>query len=64
MFQPIFKNNIHNNKQEPSLLISGNRPVYKKSFLEERSCKHRNENDWCNRSQRQCTALNFNFINH
>lgn len=63
MLQPIFNNSIHSNKQDLSLLISRNRPVYKKSSIEEKSCKHRNENGWCTRTQRQCPLLNLNFIN-
>jgi hypothetical protein len=29
-----------------------------KTVLHEKNCKHRNENGWCNKSQRQCALLN------
>jgi len=64
MHQPIFKNIIRNGKKEPVAVIPGNKSFSKRGGTEEWICKHRDQNGWCSRSQRQCTALNPIFINH
>ena len=35
----------------------------KKNYMEEKNCKHRSSNGWCNKTQRQCPLSNLLFKN-
>ena len=49
---------------ENTLLAFDADATNKKISAHKKSCKHRNENGWCNKSQRQCALLNIVFIKH
>jgi len=48
---------------QPSLAVKHS-PLSKRSDGEETTCKHRNENGWCSKSQRQCSSLTYFFLKH
>jgi hypothetical protein len=48
---------------QPSLAVKNN-SLSKRNDSEEKSCKHRNENGWCCKSQRQCLLLTDLFSKH
>jgi len=55
------------NKQSPlssneKINLFSRKPGCRKEPAAERACKHRHENGWCARSQRQCALANFAFI--
>jgi len=41
---------------QPSLAVKNNL-LPKRNDCEKKSCKHRNENGWCSKSQRQCSLI-------
>lgn len=45
-------------------LVVNNSPLSKRNDREENTCKHRNENGWCSKSQRQCLSLTDLFLKH
>lgn len=48
---------------QPSLAVK-NSSLSKRKDREENICKHRNENGWCSKSQRQCLSLTDFFLKH
>jgi hypothetical protein len=48
------------------LLLSAvkNNSLFNRSNNKEKTCNHRNENGWCNKSQRPCVAVNILFSKH
>ena len=46
------------------LLALKNSSKSKQNDSEEKNCKHRNENGWCSKSQRQCLLLTELFSKH
>jgi len=48
---------------QPSLAVK-NSQLSKRNDREENTCKHRNENGWCSKSQRQCSSLTDPFLKY
>jgi len=48
----------------PSLAFAVSKPALNKAYAHVKSCKHRDENGWCSKSQQQCALLNFIFTKH
>ena len=56
------QNNASGNGNTPSLFNSD--VMNNKIAMHKKNCRHRDENGWCNRSQRQCALLNIVSIKH
>ncbi len=48
---------------QPSLAVK-NSSQAKRNDGKEKNCKHRNENGWCSKSQRQCSLITDLFFKH
>jgi hypothetical protein len=59
--QNLSSNQLPVKIMEPSLAVK-NSPLSKRNDREENTCKHRNDNGWCSKSQRQCSALTDLFL--
>jgi hypothetical protein len=46
------------------LVTVKNSSLSTRNDIEDKACKHRNENDWCSKSQRQCLLLTNLFFKH
>jgi hypothetical protein len=46
---------------QPSVAVKNN-TLSKRNDREEYTCKHRTENGWCTRSQKQCLLLTGHFL--
>jgi len=54
--QTISSNQLPVKIIQPSLAVKNN-PLSNRNDREENTCRHRNENGWCSKGQRQCSLL-------